>query len=41
MRSPSTRRPLWSYSFVIHVRIPRIRPAVSSEKCRSTYMSSA
>jgi hypothetical protein len=40
MRSPSTRSPLWSYSLVIQVLMPRICAAVSSEKVRSTYMSS-
>lgn len=40
MRSPSTRRPLCWYSFVIQVLMPRICAAVSSEKVRSTYMSS-
>lgn len=40
MRSPSTRSPLCWYSLVIQVLIPRICAAVSSEKVRSTYMSS-
>ena len=35
-RSPSARRPLCSYSFVIQGRRPRIRRAVSIAKSRST-----
>ncbi len=38
-RSPSARRPLWTYSSVIHVRRPRIAAAVSSANARSTYRS--
>jgi hypothetical protein len=39
MRSPSARRPLCSYSLVIHGRRPRIATAVSSANFRSTYRS--
>ena len=37
--SPPARRPLCSYSLVIHGRRPRIAAAVSSANARSTYRS--